>query len=113
MTRIPLLFAHAPPERGALNLALVLTSPRPDPPGFALVRHAEAAAVAQAGVCACCRTPSGLATALRQLFLDRVRGAVAFEAIVIVAESDAPIGDAMRDPLVAARFALAGTHGHA
>jgi hypothetical protein len=49
-----------------------LTGTAPAPPGFAVVRHADAAAVAQSGVCSCCRVPSGLTTVLRQLFLDRV-----------------------------------------
>ncbi len=87
--------------------ALILTDDRPAPVGFAVVRHADAAASAQAGACSCCHTPSDLTRVLRQLFLDRVRGAAAFEAVVVAAESDAALDQAMQDPLVAARYEAA------
>ena len=35
------------------------------------------------GGCACCRVPSDLVTLLRQLFLERVRGEIAFDEVVI------------------------------
>lgn len=85
--------------------ALILTAGRAAPAGYAVVRHAGAAAAAQHGSCPCCRIPSDLATVLRQLFLDRVRGDVEFTAVLV----DAPatlVAEAMADPLVAARFEL-------
>src|SRR5262252_517402 len=102
MSKIPLYRASDPKELHDRGAALVLTTgSAPAPQGFALVRHADAAAVAQAGGCACCRVPSGLTQVLRQLFLDRVRGAVEFETVVVAAENDAMLAEALSDPLVA------------
>lgn len=77
--------------------------------GFALLRHAEAAAAAQAGACPCCRAPSSLVTVLRQLIIDRARGAADFAAVLV--EGDAAAlphlaEEARRDPFVAARYAI-------
>jgi hypothetical protein len=107
MSKIPLYRASDPAGLRDPRTALVLTTDSAVPPGFALVRHADAAAVAQAGACGCCRVPSGLAQVLRQLFLDRVRGAIEFNEVVVAAEDDAMLAEAMSDPLVAARYALA------
>src|SRR5579871_6787375 len=104
MSKIPLYRASDPIGPNAQPAAIVLTTDRVAPPGFAIVRHADAAAAAQAGGCACCRVPSGLTQVLRQLFLDRVRGTVAFECVVVAAKDDALVAEAMSDPLVAARY---------
>jgi hypothetical protein len=111
MSKIPLYRASDPARLHDRRAALVLTTGSAAPPGFALVRHADAAAVAQAGGCACCRVPSGLTQVLRQLFLDRVRGAVEFETVVVAAENDAMLAEVMSDPLVAARYSLAAELG--
>jgi hypothetical protein len=87
------------------SAALVLTVGRTAPEGYALVRHAGAAAAAQHGACPCCRVPSGLARVLRQLFLDRVRGEADFARVVVDAP-EALVADAMADPLVAARYEI-------
>jgi hypothetical protein len=105
MSKIPLYRASDPARLHDCRTALVLTTDRPVPTGFAVIRHADAAAMAQAGSCTCCRVPSGLTQVLRQLFLDRVRGAVEFETVVVAAEDDAMVAEAMSDPLVAARYA--------
>jgi riboflavin biosynthesis pyrimidine reductase len=102
--RIPLRIA-ATSRAADPAAALVLTAGRAAPTGYALVRHAGAAAAAQHGACPCCRVPSGLATVLRQLFLERVRGEVDFARVVV----DAPatlVSEAMADPLVAARYEI-------
>jgi hypothetical protein len=104
MSKIPLYPSSDPSRLGDKRAALVLTTDIAVPAGFAVVRHADAAAVAQAGDCACCRVPSGLTQVLRQLFLDRVRGVVEFESVVVAAEDDALLAEAMSDPLVAARY---------
>lgn len=73
----------------------------------AVVRHADAAARAQAGGCACCRTSSDLVTVLRQLVIDRARGSVDFTAVVVEAEAAAVerlARDARADPFIAARY---------
>jgi hypothetical protein len=107
MSAIPVRLAVAP-AAGDPTSALVLTADRPSAEGFALVRHAAAAAVAQSGGCSCCRVPSGLSQVLRQLFLDRVRGSASFDRIVVAADDEAPILEAMSDPLVAARYEYKG-----
>jgi hypothetical protein len=107
MMSIP-LFLAAEPVTGDPAAALVLTADRPAAEGFALVRHAAAAAVAQSGSCPCCRAPSGLSIVLRQLFLDRIHGAARFERVVIAAADGAAIAEAMTDPLVAARYEYRG-----
>jgi hypothetical protein len=85
-------------------MALILTGKAAvPPPGYAVVRHAEAAAIAEASGCACCRVPSDLVTALRQLFLERVRGDTNFAGLVIEGDP-ALIEPALADPLVAARY---------
>jgi hypothetical protein len=86
----------------------VIADARPAPPGVAVVRHADAAAVAQSGACRCCRVPSGLTTVLRQLFLERVRGEAEFDAVVVAANHETAIAEAMSDPLVAARYEYRG-----
>ena len=86
--------------------ALVLAGAGAHPAGHPLVRHAETAAASQAGACPCCRAPSSLAAVLRQLFLDRVHGRVPeFERVMIVADDEASVREALADPLVAARYA--------
>jgi hypothetical protein len=109
MSEIPIWLA-VEPIAGDGSSALVLTAERREAKGFALVRHAAAAAVAQSGGCSCCRVPSGLSQVLRQLFLDRVRGAAAFDSIIVAAADEAPILEAMTDPLVAARYAYKGPY---
>jgi hypothetical protein len=86
--------------------AVVLTGGAAGTPAdHPLVRHAEAAAAAQAGACACCRALSSLASVLRRLFLDRVHGRVPeFERVVIVTDREAGLREAFADPLVAARY---------
>lgn len=101
--RIPLSAASDPGPAARPGTMLILTSGTAPPPGYAAIRHAEAAAVAQHGGCACCRVPSDLVTLLRQLFLERVRGETAFEAVVI-AGSPQLAEAALADPLVAARY---------
>jgi hypothetical protein len=104
--RIPVWTADTAPRAGRIGMVLVLTGPRPDDavlPGYAAIRHAAAAAITQAGGCDCCRVPSDLVTLLRQLFIERVRGEIQFDGVVIVG----PAGiaeQAMTDPLVAARY---------
>ncbi len=106
--RIPLAFGTAAAVADRRRTALVLTRGGADGSGFALVRHADAAARAQAGACACCRAPSDLATVLRQLIIDRARG-IDFAAVLV--DGDAPslarmAEDALADPLVAARYVV-------
>jgi hypothetical protein len=111
VTSIP-LFLAVEPVKGDPAAALVLTRDQPAAAGlvtgFALLRHAAAAAVAQSGGCQCCRAPSGLSTVLRQLFLDRIHGTARFETVVIAAGDEAAIVEAMSDPLVAARYEYRG-----
>jgi hypothetical protein len=104
--RIPLVAADRAPAPSP-GMALVLTGGGAAPEGFALLRHAEGAAAAQAGACPCCRQVSSLAAVLRQLFLDAVHGRAAFAAVCVVAAGDA-VAAALADPLVAARFELQG-----
>jgi len=109
MSEIPVWLA-VEPAAGDPRSALVLTAERRSAEGFAVVRHAAAAAVAQSGSCSCCRVPSGLTAVLRQLFLDRVRGTAAFDRIVVAADDETAILEAMTDPLVAARYAYKGLY---
>lgn len=109
MSEIPLWLAVEPPA-GDPASAIILTADRPAPRGFALVRHAAGAAVAQSGGCSCCRIPSGLSAVLRQLFLDRVRGMADFARVVVAADDETSIIEAMSDPLVAARYAYKGPY---
>jgi hypothetical protein len=109
MSAIPVWLA-VEPAVGDPDNALILTADRPAAAGFALVRHAGSAAVAQSGLCACCRVPSGLSAVLRQLFLDRVRGTAEFEGVVVATDDESPILEAMSDPLVAARYAYKGAY---
>ena len=129
--RLPLAFAASPdmshidPQR----TALVLTDAHPPPPAgrgdderrvvlggasaaFAVLRHAGAAATAQAGACSCCRVPSNLVTVLRRLVIDRARGDIDMSAVLVVAPA-ADLArleqDALADAFVAARYAV----GHA
>lgn len=104
-SRIPLWIAAAPSGVSRDRLALIVTGSGRTPAGYAVLRHADAAAVAQAGACACCRAPSDLVGQLRRLFLERVRGEAVFDGVVI----DGPTtlaAEAMTDPLVAARYEL-------
>jgi G3E family GTPase len=104
-TRIPLSAASDPGPAARPGTILILTGDAEPPSGYAATRHAEAAAVAQHGGCACCRVPSDLVTLLRQLFLERVRGEIFFEAVMI--EGSPQLAEtALSDPLVAARYAL-------
>ncbi len=110
--RLPLSFSPADAaaeERG--RIALILTSDRAEPSGYAVVRHADAAARAQIGACPCCRIPSGLATVLRQLFIARARGEVEFASVLVSASDGSEAarlrGEAAADPFVAARYAMA------
>jgi hypothetical protein len=101
--RIPLSAASEPGPAARPGTILILTDDGEPPPGYVAIRHAEAAAVAQHGGCACCRVPSDLVTLLRQLFLERVRGETAFDAVMI--EGSPELADAaLSDPLVAARY---------
>jgi G3E family GTPase len=103
--RIPLSATSVPGPAARLGTILILTGDTAPPPGYAAIRHAEAAAAAQQGGCACCRIPSDLVTLLRQLFLERVRGETAFDAVVI--EGAPQLAEAaLSDPLVAARYEL-------
>ena len=101
--RIPLWIAKAPARATRRGLALILTSEAKPPAGYAIVRHAEAAAIAEAGGCACCRVPSDLVTLLRQLFLERVRGETDFAGLVVEG-APALIEPTLADPLIAARY---------
>jgi G3E family GTPase len=103
--RIPLWVSSEPPRVGRQQTVLVVTGDAEPPVGYGAIRHAEAAAVAQQGGCACCRVPSDLVTLLRKLFLERVRGETVFDAVVI-AGSPQLAEAAMTDPLVAARYTL-------
>jgi hypothetical protein len=92
----------------AQRTALVLTGGAA-PGAFAVVRHAGSAAAAQAGACSCCRVPSDLVTVLRRLVIERARGEIDIEA-VLVAGAPADLArlerDALADPFVAARYAV-------
>jgi hypothetical protein len=103
--RIPLSATSKPKPASRPGTVLVLTGNSAPPAGYVAIRHAEAAAVAQHGGCACCRVPSDLVTLLRQLFLERVRGEIAFDAVVIEG-SRTSVAAAMDDPLVAARYTI-------
>ncbi|HEX3497740.1 MAG TPA: GTP-binding protein [Stellaceae bacterium] len=107
--RITLSATSEPGPAGRPGTILILTGDAAPPAGYVAIRHAEAAAVAQQGGCACCRAPSDLVTMLRQLFLDRVRGETAFDAVVIEG-SENLVATAMEDPLVAARYAFGETY---
>jgi hypothetical protein len=55
--------------------------------------------------CACCVARGPAAGALDQLFLDRVRGNVAwFTRVVVPSDPDGLVQAALADPVVAARF---------
>lgn len=101
--RIPVWIAAAPSRIGRERLALIMTGNGETPPGYAVLRHAKAAAIAQAGGCPCCRVPSDLVAVLRRLFLDRVRGETVFDGVVIDGPA-ALAAEAMTDSLVAARY---------
>jgi len=104
-TRIPLSAASEPGPAARSGTILILTADTKPPSGYAAIRHAEAAAVAQHGGCACCRVPSDLVTLLRQLFLERVRGETMFDTVMI--EGAPQLAEAaLTDPLVAARYEL-------
>jgi G3E family GTPase len=103
--RIPLSAASTPGPAARLGTILILTGDAKPPTGYAAIRHAEAAAVAQHGGCACCRVPSDLVTLLRRLFLERVRGEIAFDTVVV--EGSRELAEtALSDPLIAARYVL-------
>jgi hypothetical protein len=103
---IPLEVTPTPsPDEGA---ALVLVGPGTAPSGFALVRHAGAAAAAQAGNCACCRRPSDLVTALRRLAIERAKGVVEFRRVLVAADRSL-LGELAGDPFVAARYRIDDT----
>ncbi len=106
--RIPLSATSKPKPARRSGMVLVLTGNTAPPAGYVAIRHAEAAAVAQQGGCACCRVPSDLVTLLRQLFLERVRGEMVFDEVVIEG-SRKSIEAAMDDPLVAARYTIQTT----
>jgi hypothetical protein len=106
-SRIPLWIAVAPPDGvGRERLALIMTASGAPPPGYTVTRHADAAAIAQKGGCACCRVPSDLVSLLRRLFLERVRGETVFDGIVIDGPAALAVAAAMSDPLVAARYEI-------
>jgi hypothetical protein len=101
------------PRRAALILTDALPSlasrERGETLGFAAVRHAGAAAAAQAGACSCCRVPSDLVTMLRRLVIERARGEIDISAVLVVGEAG-DLGrleqDALADPFVAARYVV-------
>ena len=101
--RIPLSATSKPKPARRSGTVLVLTGNTAPPAGYVAIRHAEAAAVAQQGGCACCRVPSDLVTLLRRLFLERVRGEMLFDEVVIEGGLSL-IEEAMADPLVRARY---------
>jgi hypothetical protein len=101
--RILLSSANGQEIEDRAGVALILTDAHAKPIATGVMRHADAAAVEQGGGCHCCRTPSDIVTVLRQLFLDRVRGEVTFDRVVVQAPRDL-VEAAMRDPLVAARY---------
>ena len=103
--RIPLWRTSKPPPAPRQGIVLVVTGNVAPPAGYVAIRHAEAAALAQRGGCACCRVPSDLVTQLRRLFLERVRGETAFDEVVIEG-SPSLIDEAMADPLVRARYVV-------
>lgn len=126
--RLPLAFA-ASSDTCAFDpryTALVLTGsehpPLPEGRGnderrnthdnFAVRRHAGSAAAAQAGACSCCRVPSDLVTVLRRLIIERARGEIDIEAVLVagLASDLARLEqDALADPFVAARYAVRAT----
>jgi G3E family GTPase len=107
--RIPLWIAADPPRAGRQGMVLVVTGDTVPAEGYVAVRHAEAAAIAQHGGCACCRVPSDLVTLLRQLFLERVRGETVFDEVVVA--GSLKLAEAvMTDPLIAARYEIQGTN---
>jgi hypothetical protein len=103
--RIKLSATSKPKPASRSGTVLVLTGTTAPPAGYVAIRHAEAAAAAQHGGCACCRVPSDLVTLLRRLFLERVRGEIAFEEVVIEGRRKS-VEATMDDPLVAARYVL-------
>ncbi len=107
--RLPLAFSARDAKAGErARIALVLTSDRAVPRGYALVRHADAAAVARSGACPCCRVPSGIVAVLRQLFIERARGEVDFAAVLVSGSDVARLrAEAGADAFIAARYAIA------
>ncbi|HJT08219.1 MAG TPA: hypothetical protein VJ747_14900 [Stellaceae bacterium] len=101
----------------ARRTALILTGALPPLPSgekgeelrFAIVRHAGGAAAAQAGACSCCRVPSDLVTVLRRLVIERARGEIDIEAVLVAGRSSDLARlerDALADPFIAARYVL-------
>ncbi len=106
--RLPLVFtADLAAERR--RVALVLTRSAGIAGDAGLIRYADAAARAQAGGCACCRTASHLVAVLRQLVIDRARGKIDFATVVVDAEAAAIerlAREARADPVIAAHYAV-------
>lgn len=116
--RIPLAFGEAAAAAGGerRRTALVLTRSAADGSGFALLRHADAAARGQAGACACCRVPADVVVVLRRLAIERAKGSAVFDAVLVDGEA-AALGhmsaDALADPFIAARYVVSGRNGGA
>jgi hypothetical protein len=107
--RLPLAFGAAALGTLAPARTALVTTGGGAREGFALLRHAEAAAAAQAGACTCCRTPSSLVTVLRRLVLERARGEVDFAAVLVEGDPAALPRleeEARRDPFIAARYEI-------
>jgi len=100
---IPLELTETP--RADSQAALVLVGNTCSPIGFALVRHAGAAAAAQGGACQCCRRPSDLITALRRLAIEHAKGMADFRRVIVVAPP-AIAADLTADVFVAARYRI-------
>jgi hypothetical protein len=100
---IPLALERRPRPDPEAALVVVGAAAGAAPGGFALVRHAGAAAAAQGSACPCCRRPSDLVTALRQLAIDRAKGTAAFARVVVAGPPSlrAQLAD---DPFLAARY---------
>lgn len=95
-------------EIGRAGTVLVLTGDEIEAEGFAALRHAESAAAARQGTCACCRVPSNLATVLRQLVIERAGGKIDFDRVFVAGDDKEMLPRLLRvafaDPVVAARF---------
>jgi hypothetical protein len=102
---IPLALERRPRPDPEAALVVVGAEAGATPAGFALVRHAGAAAAAQGGACPCCRRPSDLVTALRRLAIDRAKGTAAI-ARVVVAGPPSLGAELAGDPFLAARYRL-------
>jgi hypothetical protein len=113
---MPLVFTSdaAAALRARQRSALVLTRPGSAPGGASAIRHADAAARAQAGACSCCHAPPDVVVVLRRLMIERARGVIDFAAVVVDAAPSALAAlahAALADPFVAARYATSGEPG--